>query len=60
MKLITCNNIGRDNTKLRKIIGYFKPGYLYGTVKIHKSNPSQRPIISQVPTPIYEFTIIIK
>ena len=55
-KLISVNNAECNNTKLSKIIGEFKPCYLYGTVKIHKPNYPLRPIISQVPTPIYELT----
>ncbi len=35
-KLITANNAELNSTKLPKIIGDYKPGYLYGTVKIHK------------------------
>ena len=42
------------------IIGDNKPGYLYGTVKIHKPNHPLRLIISQIPTPIYELTKTIK
>ena len=38
----------------------YKPSYLYGTVKIHKPNHPLRPIISQIPTPIYELATIIK
>ena len=56
--LITANNAVCDNTKLPKIIGDNKPSYLYGTVKIHKPSHPQRPIISQMPTLIYEFTKI--
>ena len=43
-KLITANNAELNSTKLPKIIGDYKPGYLYG----------------KIPTPIYEFTKTIK
>ena len=43
----------RDNTRLPEIIGDCKITYLSGTIKIHKP---QRPIIAQVPAPIYEPT----
>ena len=39
---------------LNPIIGEFSPGYIYGTVKIHKDDNPLRPIISQIPTPIYD------
>ena len=42
--------------KLPKIISDYKPHYLYGIVKIHKPNHPLGLIISQIPTPIYEFT----
>ena len=41
--------------KLTSIIVEYKPGYLYGNAKIHKKNVSLRPIISQCPTPTYNF-----
>ena len=41
-------------------VGDYKPGYLFGTVKIHKPNPPLHPIILQMPTPVYEFTKTIK
>ena len=44
-----------DNTNLPKLIGY-----LYGTVKIQKTNHPLRPIISQILTPMHELTRIIK
>ena len=59
-KLITANNAELNSTKLPKIIGDYKPGYLYGTVKIHKPNHPLRPIILQIPTPIYQLTKTIK
>ena len=55
-KLITANNAEHNSTKLSKKIGDYKPGYLYGAVKTHKPNRPLRPIISQIPTPIYELT----
>ena len=37
------------------IIGDYKPGYLYGNAKTHKSGPLKvRPIISQVTTPSFK------
>jgi hypothetical protein len=41
--------------KLKKLIGQFQVGYLYGNPKLHKSlsNPKYRPIISQIGTPTY-------
>ena len=59
-KLITANNAEFNSTKLLKIIGDYKPGYLYGTIKIYKPNHLLCPIISQIPTPIYELTKTIK
>ena len=41
-------------------ISDYKPGYRYGTVKIHKPNHPLHPIISQIPTPIYKLTKTIK
>ena len=51
----TCNRSTNDH-RIPKLIGHFKPGYLYGNAKIHKnlSNPPLRPIISQIGTPTYE------
>ena len=57
-KLITANNAELNSTKLPKIIGDYKPVYLYGTGKIHKPNHSLRPIISN--TPIYQLTKTIQ
>ncbi|XP_064088423.1 uncharacterized protein LOC135202898 [Macrobrachium nipponense] len=34
--------------------GDFNPGYIYGTVKIHKPGNPLCPIISQIPTPTYK------
>ena len=59
-KLIPANNAELNSSKLPKITGDYKPGYLYRTVKIHKPNHLLRPIISQIPTPIYEFTKTIE
>ena len=55
-KLITANNAELNCSIQHKIIGDYKPSYLYGTVKIHKPNHPLRPIISQIPTPMYELT----
>ena len=52
-KLITAVNSAQNDIKLKKIIGEYKPGYLYGTVKTHKEGYPLRPIISQVTTPTY-------
>ena len=52
-ELIETLNSLQDDIKLPKIIGGFKPGYIYGNVKIHKPNNPLRPIISQIPTPTY-------
>ena len=41
-------------------VGDYKPGYLYGTVKMHKPNHPRHSIISQIPTPFYELTKRIK
>ena len=59
-KLITADNAELNSTKIPKIIVDYKPGYLYGAVKIHKPNHPLRPIISQIPTPIYELLKTIK
>ena len=45
-KLITANNAKCNSRKPPKIIGDYKPGYLYRTVQIHKPNHPQFPIIS--------------
>ena len=42
------------------LIDDYKPGYLYRIVKIHESNNPLCPIISKIPTPIYELTKTIK
>ena len=39
---------------IKKIIGDYSPGYVYGNVKTHKSGENLRPIISQVTTPTYQ------
>ena len=53
-KLIAAANAEVEGVHFREIIGEYKPGYLYGNVKIHKDGNPLRPIISQVPTPTYE------
>ena len=52
-KLITQLNSTPNCMKIDKLIGDFKPGYIYGNVKTHKPNNPLRPIISQCPTPTY-------
>ena len=52
--LIDAANSLIDGVHFKKIIGEYKPGYLYGNVKIHKEGNPLRPIISQVPTPTYD------
>ena len=38
---------------MKPIIGEYRPGYIYGTVKTHKNGNPLRPIISQIETPVY-------
>ena len=52
-RLVETLNAVQDDLKIPKIIGDFKPGYLYGNVKTHKEGNPLRPIISQIPTPTY-------
>ena len=53
-KLIDALNAAQGDIKIPRIIGDYKPGYLYGNVKTHKNNYPLRPIISQVLTPTYQ------
>lgn len=55
-KLINANNAEQNSLKLPKIVGDYRPGYIYGTIKTHKPNYPLRPIISQIPTPVYHLT----
>ena len=52
-KLIEALNAAHDDIKLSKIVGDYKPGYIYGNVKTHKIGNPLRPIISQIPVPTY-------
>ncbi|XP_076055161.1 uncharacterized protein LOC143033554 [Oratosquilla oratoria] len=52
-KIIDAVNARADGVKLQKLSGNYAPGYCYGNVKTHKENNPLRPIISQIPTPIY-------
>ena len=52
-RLIEALNAAQDDLKIPKIVGDFKPGYIYGNVKTHKAGYPLRPIISQTPTPTY-------
>ena len=38
---------------IKKIVGDYSPGYIYGNVKTHKEGAKLRPIISHVTTPTY-------
>jgi hypothetical protein len=53
--LIELGNRSAGTKVIEKLIGQYKPGYLYGNPKIHKSleSPPLRPIISQISTPSY-------
>ena len=53
-KLISTVNTAQNNIKNNKIQGEYKPGYIYGTVKVHKQGFPLRPILSQVTSPIYQ------
>ena len=52
-KLIATVNKDQPTKILSPITGEHSPCYIYGTVKIHKPNNPLRPIISQIPTPVY-------
>ena len=39
---------------LKKVIGDYSPGYMYGNVKTHKEEKTLRPIVSQITTPTYK------
>ena len=45
-KIIKAINEGQQQKIFNPIVGEYKPGYLYGTVKIHKRNNPLRPIIA--------------
>ena len=55
-KLISTLNAAQQDKHLPKIVGDYKPGYIYGTAKTHKPNNPLRPIISQIPTSTYELS----
>ena len=52
--LIDVANKASKDHKIDKIIGDYQPGYFYGNVKTHKQDNPLRPIISQIPLPIYQ------
>ena len=54
--IITSINSTNNNLGFNKLIGNYKPGYIYANPKIHKNkmDPPYRPIISQIGTPTYE------
>ncbi|XP_076043759.1 uncharacterized protein LOC143026862 [Oratosquilla oratoria] len=43
----------RTTKHFNKLVGNFKPGYSYGTIKAHKQCNPLRPIIAQITTPSY-------
>ncbi|XP_076032430.1 uncharacterized protein LOC143020154 [Oratosquilla oratoria] len=57
--MITRANKLQQEIKFSKIIGDFKPGYCYGTVKTHKPGNPLRPIISQMTFPTYRMAKIL-
>ena len=52
-KIIDAANAKIGDVHFKKITGEYRPGYLYGNVKIHKQGEPIRPIISQIPSPTY-------
>ena len=52
-QLIVSANAVAGQEHFAKLVGEYKPGYMYGTVKIHKQGNPLRPIISQIQTPTY-------
>ena len=52
--IISSLDVVKSGVNLPKIIGDYSPGYVYGNVKIHKTNNPLRPIISQIPSPTYQ------
>ena len=57
-KLISEINKKSNKLIFKPIQGSFKPGYIYGSPKIHKNakDPPLRPIISTIPSPTYELS----
>ena len=53
--LIDNVNAAQGPHHMQKLVGHFKPGYIYGTAKIHKNinDPPLRPIISNIGSPTY-------
>ena len=58
-KIITVNNTEIGSIKPTKITEGYKPGYIYGKIKTHKLGNPIRPIISQIPTPVYYVSKIL-
>ena len=56
--LIDAINLTTNNSPLMKLVGHYKPGYVYGNAKIHKnlSDPPLRAIISQIGSPAYDIS----
>ena len=51
--LICAANAVVGGIHFQKVVGEYKPGYMYGNVKINKTDNPLRPIISQIPTPSF-------
>jgi len=58
-KIISQINSSCPELQIKLLRGEYKPGYIYGNVKIHKPNNPLRPIISQIPTATYTISKII-
>ncbi|XP_076030841.1 uncharacterized protein LOC143019024 [Oratosquilla oratoria] len=57
--MVTRTNKLQQEIKFPKVIGDYKPGYCYGTVKTHKSDNLMRLIISQMTSPTYKMDKIL-
>ena len=54
--LIDASKLSTNGLKLSKLVGPYKPGYLYDNSETHQSetDPPLRPIISQISTSSYD------
>ena len=55
-RIIAAANAVIGGVHFQVISGEYSPGYAYGNVKIHKENKPLRPIISQIPSPLYNLS----